>query len=160
MFALLRRVPSVHPFVRRHAPLGHPWPSGARSASCLAAWTNELTSANNRGATPNLQPRGQLTAPDLFGAMIGRFVSSKSPPSTPHGKIRLSHLCNKHHQRGCIGEKIMAGITASGAHPYPETVLYLRPDIKYFAVITSYFSVIRLRFVNRTYGPDINASLS
>lgn len=61
LFALLRRVSSVHPFVPRHAPMGHPWPSGARSASCLAAWTNGLTSANNRGATPNLQPRGQLT---------------------------------------------------------------------------------------------------
>jgi len=47
-----RRVPSVHPFVPRHAPMGHPWPSGARSASSLAAWTNGLTSANNRGQHP------------------------------------------------------------------------------------------------------------
>ena len=52
LFALLRRVPSVHPFVLRHAPMGHPWPSGARSASCLAAWINGLTSANNRGKYP------------------------------------------------------------------------------------------------------------
>ena len=58
LFALLRRVPSVHPFVRRHAPMGHPWPSGARSASCLAAWTNRLTSANNRGQkTKSSTPR-------------------------------------------------------------------------------------------------------
>jgi len=32
--------------------MGHPWPSGARSASSLAAWTNGLTSANNRGQHP------------------------------------------------------------------------------------------------------------
>ncbi|MNZ27661.1 hypothetical protein D3C78_448820 [compost metagenome] len=29
-----------------------------------------------QGATPNLQPRGQLTAPYLFGAMIGRVIIS------------------------------------------------------------------------------------
>lgn len=45
----LRRVPSAHPLVRRHAPTGHPWPGAARSTSCLAAWTSVLASANKRG---------------------------------------------------------------------------------------------------------------
>jgi len=36
--------------------MGHPWPSGARSASCLAAWTNGLTSANNRGQHTTTPP--------------------------------------------------------------------------------------------------------
>ena len=45
----LRRVPSAHPLVRRHAPTGHPCPGAARSTSCLAAWTSGLASANKRG---------------------------------------------------------------------------------------------------------------
>lgn len=122
LFALLRRVSSVHPFVRRHAPMGHPWPSGARSASCLAAWTNRLTSANNRGQQPTRSTA--VTLPSLFGAKIGRVVSPQPAPHPPHGEIRLSHLCNRHHQDGCIGEKIMANATAGGTHPYRETVLY------------------------------------
>jgi len=45
-FARLRRVPSAHPHVRRHAPTGHPWPGATRSTSCLATWTSVLASAN------------------------------------------------------------------------------------------------------------------
>ena len=48
----LRRVPSAHPLVQRHAATGHPWPGAARSTSCLAAWTSVLASANKRGAMP------------------------------------------------------------------------------------------------------------
>ena len=78
-----------------------------------------------QGATANPQHRGRLTGvvtlPSLFGAKIGRVVSSQPTPRPPHGEIRLSHLCNKRYRHGCIDEKIMAGITASGAHPYRET---------------------------------------
>jgi len=42
----LRRVPSAHPLVQRHAATGRPWPSAARSTYCLAAWTSVLPSAN------------------------------------------------------------------------------------------------------------------
>ena len=122
LFALLRRVSSVHPFVRRHAPMGHPWPSGARSASCLAAWTNRLTSANNRGQQPTRSTA--VTLPSLFGAQIERVVSSQPIPRPPHGKSRLSHLCNKRHRQSCIGEKIMVDTTASGTDIYRGTVLY------------------------------------
>lgn len=151
MFTLLRRVPSVHPFVLWHAPMGHPWPSGARSASCLAAWTNGLTSANNREQHPTRNPRGQLAAPCLFGAMIGRVVISDLAPRPPYGKTKLSHLCNECHRHGCIGAKMNMSTAASGAYPYREMVLYLRPDSKYLTTITPYFSNIRLRFANRTY---------
>lgn len=135
LFALLRRVPSVPPFVPRHAPMGHPWPSGARSASCLAAWTNGLASANNRGATANPQRRGRLTGVGCTKRSAlhrgntplpirGRVVVSQPTPRPPHGEIRLSHLCNKNHRHGCIGEKIMVGTTTSGRYPYRETALY------------------------------------
>ncbi len=137
LFALLRRVSSVHPFVRRHAPMGHPWPSGARSASCLAAWTNRLTSANNRGQQPTRSTA--VTHPSRFGAQIGRFVVSQPPPRPPHGEIRLSHLCNKNHRHGCIGEKIMAGAVASGRYPNRETVVYRMPDRELFVVIITLF---------------------
>ncbi len=139
LFALLRRVPSVHPFVLRHAPMGHPWPSGARSASCLAAGTNGLTSANNRGAKPSPTPRGQFTDVGCnkrstlhrgnslllsIRAKVGRVVISEPAPRPPHGEISLSHLCNKHHRHSCIGEKIIVNTTANGIYPWRETVLY------------------------------------
>ena len=77
-----------------------------------------------QGATPYLQPRGQLTAPYLFGAMIGRVVISLPGPRPPHGESRLSHLCKKRHRHGRIGEKIMVNATASGPHHYWGGVLY------------------------------------
>lgn len=58
-----------------------------------------------QGATPSPQPRGQLTAPCLFGAQIGRVVISEPSPRPPYDEIRLSHLCNKHNQHGYIDEK-------------------------------------------------------
>jgi len=47
----------------------------------------------------------------------------------------------------------MVNATASGRYLYRETALYQMPDSKYFIVITPYFSNVRLRFANRTYGP-------
>ena len=58
-----------------------------------------------QGATPNPQRRGQLTAPYLFGAMIGRVVISQLTPRPPHGETKLSYLCNKYHRHCCIDEK-------------------------------------------------------
>lgn len=54
------------------------------------------------GGTPNLQPRGQLTAPYLFGAMIGRVVISLPAPRPPHGETRLSHPRDRYHRHNYI----------------------------------------------------------
>ena len=119
LFALLRRVPSVHPFVLRHAPMGfdlhHPWRRSKSAADILvlapnraercssnsglapgpAAWTNGLTSASNRGQH-----------------------------QTHSTEAKLPHLCNKPHRNDCIGEKITVSTAASGTHPYREMALY------------------------------------
>ena len=112
--------------------------SAARSASCLAAWTKGLTSANNRGQHPNLKPRGQLTAPYLFVAKIGKVFTSELTPRPPYGNTRLSHLCNKHNLHGCIGEKIIVSTATNGIQPYRGMILYRRPDSEYLAAIQPY----------------------
>ena len=81
-----------------------------------------------QGATANPPHRGWLTASGVFEAVIGRDVISDPAPRPPHGEIRLSRLCNKHHQHGCIGEKIMVSKTASGRYAYREMVVYQNPD--------------------------------
>jgi len=114
LFALLRRVPSVPPFVPRHAPMGHPWPSGA----------------NNRGQQPNPQHRGQLTKPNIFGTKIGRVVISDPAPRPPYGKTKLSPPCNRYYRHGCIGEEIIVSTATRGSLPYRIMKLYRRSDIE------------------------------
>ena len=53
----------------------------------------------------------------------------------------------------------MAGIAASGRYPNRARVVYRKPDSEYFNVITPYFSNVRLRFANRTYGPNLTYRL-
>lgn len=61
------------PSVARPIPVW-PWPSGARSASCLAAWTRGHASANKRGdqhrASPQL-PSNRRYAPSPLGRGLG-----------------------------------------------------------------------------------------
>ncbi len=136
LFALLRRVSSVHPFVRRHAPMGfdlrHPWRRSKSATDILVLAPNraEPCSSNSglapgpaalvrrpasrpgqtasprrtTGGNPVPSARGQLTAPYLFGAMIGRVVISDPTLRPLHGEIRFPSLYNKRHQHGCIGK--------------------------------------------------------
>ena len=57
LFALLRRVPSVHPFVRRHAPMGfdlrHPWRRSKSAADILVLAPNRAERcSSNFGLAP------------------------------------------------------------------------------------------------------------
>jgi len=56
-----------------------------------------------QGATSYLQPRGQLTASNLFGAMIGRVVISDRASHPSNGDGQMSRLCNKHYRHGFTG---------------------------------------------------------
>ena len=139
LFALLRRVPSVQAkglAERRRRYIPVPPASAPSSMTALLTLCPHL--GEQQGATPNPQHRGRLTgvgctkrsalhrgnSPCLFGAKIGRVVSSEPAPRPPHCESRLSHLCNRLHQVGCIGEKIMVSRTTNGTHAYRTVVLY------------------------------------
>ena len=76
-----------------------------------------------QGATPNPPHRGWLTASGVFETVIGRDVISDPPLA--HSITRLD--CRTY-ATGVIDMvaqgKITVSTTASGTHPYRETVLY------------------------------------
>lgn len=105
---------------RRYIPV----PPASAPSSMTALLTLCPHLGEQQGATPNPPPRGKLTAPYLFGAMIGRVVISDPALRPPRGEIRLPHLRNRHERHGCTGEKIMVSTTASGTHTYRGVALY------------------------------------
>ncbi len=88
--------------------------------------------SEQQGATPNPRHRGRLTGVGCtkrsalhLGNRIQPVRSTDragcyltAPPRPPRDESRLSHLCNRSYQDGCIGEKIMVYRAASGADIY------------------------------------------
>ena len=108
LFALLRRVPSVHPFVPRPAPMGHPSPAPlARHPASRPGQTVSPRRTTGGNPVPSA-PRPVNRHLSIWGK---DWEEDYHPPRPPHGKSRLSHLCNKRHRHGCIGEKNHGGIT-------------------------------------------------
>ncbi len=96
----LRRVPSAHPLVRRHAPTGHPCPGAARSTSCLAAWTSVLASANKRGNSCWPYVFGQLS---LFWSLLAshRYAMVKNSGAAFNYLILDSNMCRYIRENKC-----------------------------------------------------------
>lgn len=89
LFALLRRVPSVHPFVRRHAPMGfdlrHPWRRSKSAADILVLAPNRAERcSSNSGLAPGpaALARRPASRPGQRGSSR-RTTGGKIQPAAP-----------------------------------------------------------------------------
>ncbi len=125
LFALLRRVPSAHPFIQRHAPMGfdlhHPWRRSKSAVDILVLAPNraERCSSNSGLApSPAALARRPASRPGQTGSPR-RTKGGNTRPSTP----RLAH-------NTCLFVAVIGGTVISAPTPCHPMA---RPDFRIYA---------------------------